>query len=145
MPDDRERRIAVEAEQMMRLSRTRERHKLLLFGAAASFGLAVLAGGVLSPVLFPILLGISGVLFILAGRDARKGGYVATPVSFSVSIGGVGVSDDDDVDTRTLEDMPASQYGPYVQGAGLKLYAFGALAIAAALFTAVIEGVRLFR
>ena len=143
--DDRERRIALEAEQMMRMSRTRERHKAFLLGAGGCFGMAVLSGSVVSPSLFAVFLGLAGVLFILAGRDARRGGYVATPVSLSVSAGGVRLSDDDDTDTRALEDMSGSQQAAYAQGAGLKLYVFGALVIAAALFAGVLTSVHALR
>jgi hypothetical protein len=143
--EDRERRIAAEAEQMMRMSRTRERHKVFLAGAAGCFGLAVLSGAVLSPAFFPVFLGLAGVLFILAGRDARRGGYVATPVSLSVSAGGVRLSDDDDTDTRALEDMSGSQQATYAQGAGLKLYVFGGVAIAVALFAGLLISLHTLR
>jgi hypothetical protein len=120
MPDDRDSRIAVQAAEMLRISRIRERHKVLTWGAMGCFGAGIL-GGAVSTWIALVLLSISGVMFIQAGRDAIAGGDVVAPVSTG--------DYDDDVDTAALEQMPAGERAVYVKSAGRKLIGFGVVVL----------------
>jgi hypothetical protein len=127
---DREREIAGEARHVLRISRTRERHKLLSFAAMGCFGLGLLGAMFTVWSLF-VVIPLAGVMFIVAGRDAIAGGDVVDPVFVD--------EEGPDIDRSTFEAMGAEDAMRVVRRAGIRLIVFGvALLVFAALGAAIL-------